>query len=168
MSNDDMRRLAGLFVLVFLVTLPRNAEADCDRPRDVAVAWTRATVAFRGIAREVKIIEDRGYQSITPRGSERRSPWQGWIVSLTVFSVWKGAVGRDFTLHVIAFEEDDAYQEFKQDEQYVVFADINVPAKSKLFGLKGTTYGAHGCGGTGRVSQSAVYLRQLGPGRRVP
>jgi hypothetical protein len=138
-SNDDMRWLVGLFVLGFLVTLPRNAEADCDRPRDVAVALTRATVAFRGIAREVKIIEDRGYQNITPRGIEGRSTWRGWIVSFNVYSVWKGAVGRDFTMHVIAFEEDDAYQEFKQGEEYVVFADVNEPAKSKLFGLKGTT-----------------------------
>jgi|SRR5687767_2876399 hypothetical protein len=164
-----MRWLTGLFVLGFLVTLSRNMEADCDRPRDVAVALTRATVVFRGIARQVKTIEDRGYRNITPKGIviDGRDPWRGWIVTFTVFSVWKGAVGRDFTLHVTAFSEDDAYEDFKQGEHYVVFAEVNAPPKSKRFGVKGATYGAHGCGGTGRVSQSAVYLRQLGPGRPV-
>lgn len=86
-------------------------------------------------------------------------------MTFRVFSVWKGAPPKDFTLHVTALSEDDAYEEFRQGEQYVVFADINPSIKSERFGLRGPTYGAHGCGGTGHVAYSASYLKELGPGK---
>jgi hypothetical protein len=50
-------------------------------------------------------------------------------VTFRVFSVWKGAPTTDFTLHVTAVSEDDAYEEFRQGEQYVVFEDVKPSIK---------------------------------------
>jgi hypothetical protein len=103
------------------------------------------------LARDVKVVGNA-------------NSWRGWIVAFTVFRVWKGDPKAALTLHVTALSEDDAYEEFRQGEQYVVFADVNPASKSERFGVRGLTHGAHGCGGTGPVAHSASYLKQLGPG----
>ena len=132
--------------------LSAPTSADCDRPRNAVQALAGAAIAFRGLAREVTAVGVPG-------------SWRGWVVAFRVFSVWKGAPTTDFTLYITALSEDDAYEEFRQGEQYVVFADINSSMKSDRFGVKGTTYGAHGCGGTGPVAQQSAYLKELGPGK---
>ena len=150
-----MRLVPGLLLIGASLFLCPSASADCDRPPSAATALTRATVVFRGVTREVKVVGSPG-------------SWRGWIVTFTVFESWKGAPRRDFTLHVTALSEDDAYEDFRPGEQYVVFADVNVGRKAERFGLRGTTYGAHGCGGTGALSHADSYLKELGPGQPVP
>lgn len=146
-----MRRLFILFAVSGFALLSSPAWADCSR-RNAAPALENAAIAFRGLAREVKAVGVPG-------------SWRGWVVAFRVFSVWKGAPTTDLTLYVTALSEDDAYEEFRQGEQYVVFADINPSIKSERFGMKELTYGAHGCGGTGPIAHSASYLKELGPGR---
>jgi hypothetical protein len=160
-----MHRAIAVFVVGLLTVSSRPVDADCDRPRDVSIALNRASVVFRGVAREVKVIGIPGFQDVAPRGVKSQLGWRGWIVTLDVSTVWKGSVRRRLTLHVTGLSEDDAYTSFEVGEEYVVFANVNPPEKSARFGLRGLTYGAHGCGGTGLVLRSASYLRELGPGR---
>lgn len=150
--KGNMRLIPALLVIAACSLMCPSAMADCDRPRMAAPALERASIAFRGLAREVKAAGVAG-------------SWRGWIVTFTVFTVWKGEPPRDFTLYVSGLGEDDAYEEFRRGEQYVVFAALNPTVTSARFGIRGLTYGAHGCGGTGPVAHSTSYLKELGPGR---
>lgn len=154
-----------LSFLVFLVVSSRSAQADCDRPRTVGPALSRAVLLFRGTVRDVRTIEKPDDRKTDRRGAGTQLRRVGDIVAFDVSTVWKGSVGRQLTLHMTALGEDDAFTPFTPGAEYLVFAEINSPAKSERFGIRGLTYGAHGCGGTGLVSQSAVYLRELGPGQ---
>ena len=158
-----MRQSLAAFVVGCLTVA--SASADCNRPRSATTALSGATLVFRGIVRDLKTIENRGSQNITPRGVQSQAPWTGLVVTFEVSSVWKGSIETRLTLHITAMGEDDAYTSLKKGGEYIVFASVNPPMKSERFGVRGVTYGAHGCGGTGPVSLSALYLRELGPGR---
>lgn len=166
MSNHYMKRSLVLAMLCLsAVAHPSPVIADCDRPRFALTALRQSDFVFRGTVREIKTLGERGYQNITPRGTEYHHGWTAWIVGFDVSRVWKGIVGKRFVLHIVPTQEDDAFEWFEQGTEYLVFAQRNSPQKTARLGLPEPTYGATGCGGTTSLLTGVMYLIDLGPGR---
>ena len=160
-SNSMMSRSCIAFLTLFCLLLGTSpATADCDRPRSALSAMRGADLVFRGTVRDLR--ELRAEFRVSRRSSLVRT-W-GWVVSLDVGRVWKGAVGKQVTLHIAREGEDDAYDSFERGREYVVFANMNPPGKSGRFGVQRPTYGATGCGGTVSMLGASGYLLELGPG----
>ena len=142
--------------------------ADCQRPRMPQAPFSLADVVFRGTVRDIRnITTQRGYQNITPRGTEYHATRGYTIVSFDVSRVWKGSAGSRFALHMAWGTPLDGMYMFRRDTEYLVFAQKNDAALAARAGLIGVRFTASSCGGTGPTSyeSSANYLRFLGLGR---
>jgi hypothetical protein len=137
------------------VAIPSPARADCDSPRSALTALKQSDVVFRGAVREMKTI-----------GEPARPNWKSaWIVTLDVSRVWKGLVGKQFVLHLVREDEDDAFENFAAGSEYLVFSTRNSQRKTARFGIKAETFGATGCSGTTSLPGGLKYLMELGPSR---
>ena len=148
------------FVLVatlglLAVAIPSPARADCDSPRSALAALKQSDAVFRGTVREMKTVGKRA-------GTDWMAPW---IVTLDVSRVWKGLVGKQFVLHLVQEQEDDAFESFVRGSEYLVFSTRNSQRKTARFGIEGETFGATGCSGTTSLPRGLGYLGQLGPSR---
>ena len=136
-----------------MLSLASPAAADCNIPSGQK-ALERSDVVFRGVVRDVDHIAVR-----------QRATGPGWgsVVRFAVSRVWKGDLGTTFVLHNRAESAEDI--PFEAGREYLVFAVLNEPSTSALFGLKLPSFAARGCGGTQDILWASPSLIDLGAGR---
>lgn len=153
-----MKLLGSLHILLLAVAMlfavqPALA-CDCTVP-SIAASYKKSSAIFRG---KVSYIS---YRSASPTEVGRPA-----IVMFEVKNVWQGVTkGRKFSLHTMISDESCQGMDFKQGEEYLVFADKDYsPGKSSPWTFtenKDYTYKTSRCLGTTKFAYSEVAVKQL-------
>ena len=127
---------------------------DCTVP-SIAELYKKSAAIFRG---KVSYIS---YRSASPKEAGRPA-----IVMFEVKNAWQGvAEGRKFSLHTMISDESCQGMDFKQGEEYLVFADKDyTPGASSPWTFtenKDYTYKTSRCLGTTKFAYSEVAVKQL-------
>jgi hypothetical protein len=147
--------LVAVFVACLILGTGTVAACDCISPRGKA-ALANADVAFSGKVIKIKYLDNQEQTNAEPR----------IIVAFRVYRIWKGKPKRKIVLHTVFNKWTCNGYQFKEGEEYLVFAHVNGCEAAKMFPQAKHTWGVSTCGGTFLLADAQKDIKELGAGRR--